>query len=226
MLLFTIGIAPVLAVLFYVYIRDRYEKEPLRLLVVGVITGLAITYPIIQTEMVIAGFMPVTGIIGEAFFSGVVVAALTETAFKFLALFLLTWYNANLNEPFDGIVYSVFIALGFAWLENILYIFHPELGGLGTALIRASISIPAHALFAVTTGYYFAMARFDPSRRAGYLVNAFTATWLLHGAYDFLLLSQQPVLLVLFVPLMIFMWHNGLRQMERHLEISPFKRKA
>ena len=224
--LLSLGVAPVLTALFYIYARDKYEKEPARLLVVGTIIGIAVTYPIIHAETFLTGFMPVTGIVGEAFYSGVMVAALTETAFKFTVLYLLTWNNRNLNEPFDGIVYSVFISLGFAGLENVLYVYHPELGGVGTALIRAALSVPAHALFAVTTGYYFAMAKFEPYHRGRFLFKAFAVTWLLHGAYDFLLMAQMPVLMVLFVPLMAYMWHRGIWQLKVHSEASPFKNNA
>jgi RsiW-degrading membrane proteinase PrsW (M82 family) len=106
-----------------------------------------------------------------------------------------------------------------------LYIFHPELGGLGTALIRAALSVPAHALFAVTTGYFFTMAKFNAGKRSSYLIKAFAAAWLLHGVYDFLLLSGHPVLIALFAPFMVLMWRGGFIQMKKHLDISPFKRK-
>jgi RsiW-degrading membrane proteinase PrsW (M82 family) len=223
MRLLALALAPALILLAYVYIRDRYEKEPWRLLIVGVIFGVTITYPIIQVENLITSYLPVTGILGEALYSGFCVAAFTETAFKFTVLFLLTWNNRNLNERFDGIVYSVFIALGFAGLENVLYVFHDELGGAQTALIRAALSVPAHMLFAVTTGYFFAMAKFVPERKAWYLAKAFFVTWFIHGAYDFVLLSDTPHYLLLLVPLMAWMWRNGLRQMKKHIGASPFK---
>lgn len=224
MRLLSIALAPVLASLFYIYIRDRYEKEPWRLLAVGVIFGVIITYPIIQVENLITGWIPITGIIGEAAYSGYLVAALTETAFKFIILYFLTWRNKNLNEPFDGIVYSVFIALGFAGLENVLYVYHPELGGVSTALLRAALSVPAHGLFAVTTGYYFAMAKLRREQRGWFLAKAFVVTWFLHGTYDFLLMSEMSYYLIAFIPLMAWLWIGGFRQMKRHSIASPFRK--
>ena len=218
-----ISTAPVLAVLFYIYIRDQYEKEPWRLLIVGIVFGVIITHPIIQTENVIASFIPITGIIGEAFYSSFLVAAFTETAYKFTVLFLLTWRNKNLNERFDGIVYSVFISLGFAGLENVMYVFNPQIGGISTALSRAFLSVPAHGLFAVTTGYYFAMAKFVPKKRSMYLLKAFLVTWLIHGTYDFILLSGMTYYLLFFIPFLVLLWINGFRQMKRHIQASPFK---
>lgn len=226
----SLAVVPVLIVLMYIYIRDRYEKEPIRLLVVGIIAGLVITYPVIYTSLAVSGlaaFLPVQGRLSEAAYSAFAVAAFTETAFKFAALYFLTWRNPNLNEPVDGIVYSVFISLGFAGAENVLYVLHPYLGGMGTAFVRALVSIPAHALFAITTGYYFAMARFEKekSKQRVNLFKAFAVTWLIHGIYDFMLLSEMFVLLLLFVPFLFWLWHNGLNKIQRHLDISPFKRK-
>jgi len=223
MTILAMALAPVVTVLFYIYIRDKYEKEPARLLVVGVIMGLAVTYPIIKTQTWIMTFLPITGIYGEALFTAFITAAMTETAFKLAVLYFLTWHNLNLNEPFDGIVYSVFIALGFAGLENVLYVTHPLLGGVQTALVRMIFSVPAHALFAVTTGYFFTMAKFDKSRRGRHMFLAFAAAWAFHGTYDFLLMSGNMGLLALFVPLLMFMWHRGFVWMRRHLEASPFR---
>lgn len=217
------AVAPALIAVFYIYVRDRYEKEPWRLLLTGTVFGVIITYPIIQAENLVLSFLPITGTLGEAFFDAFIVAAFVETAFKYAVLFLLTWKNRNLNEHFDGIVYSVFISLGFAGLENVLYIFNPLFGGMLTALARAFLSVPAHGFFAVTTGYYFSMAKFEPQKRARYLTSAFFATWLMHGVYDFILLSGMKYYLLLFIPLIAYLWVNGFRQMKRHIEKSPFK---
>ena len=80
-----------------------------------------------------------------AFFS----SAGVEEAVKFLFLFFLILGNRNFNEPLDGIVYGVFVSLGFAWAENVIYVTHPILGGYETALERALLSVPGHGLFGV-----------------------------------------------------------------------------
>lgn len=221
--LFVMALAPALACLFYIYIRDKYEKEPIRLLVIGTIFGVIITFPIIQAENIVTSFLPICGRLTEAFYVSFFVAGLVEETFKFAVLFFLIWRDKNLNEPIDGIVYSVFISLGFAGLENILYVFNPELGGMTTALSRAIFSVPSHGFFGVTMGYYFAMAKFEPQHRTKSLLKAFFVTWLIHGVFDFILLADFKYFMVLFLPFVIIMWINGLKKIKSHLEKSPFK---
>ena len=215
------ALAPGLALLTYFYLKDRYEQEPLIMVIKVFLLGFLIVVPV----MIIQRGMT-SGFGGNPYVESFIISSFVEEFLKWFVLYHMIYNHTEFDEPYDGIVYSVFIALGFAGLENVLYVLHPELGGLGTALIRAVLSVPAHGLFAVTTGYYFAMAKFHPSRRSLFLLKAFAVTWFLHGAYDFLLMAQMPIFLVLFVPLMAYMWHNGLRQIKAHLEASPFKISA
>ena len=76
---------------------------------------------------------------------------------KFLAFYVFFWKERNFNEKFDGIVYAVYIALGFAGIENIVYAFT---GGVGVGLVRALTAVAAHALFGVVMGFYFGLAGF------------------------------------------------------------------
>lgn len=221
--LFLVALAPVLICLFYVYVRDKYEKEPINLLTVGVIVGFIGTFPIIQTETFVLGLMPICGMTIEALYDSFIVAALVEEGFKFVLLFFLTWWNRNFNEWFDGIVYSVYISLGFAWLENILYVFNPDLGGMTTALARSVFAVPGHGFFGVMMGYYFALAKFEPEKRVRYLVLAFLSAWFVHGMYDFILTLHQFYVFVLFVPFFVMMCRNGLKKMDEHVKRSPFK---
>jgi len=222
--LFILSLAPTCAALFYMYIRDKYEKEPVRLLVTGLLFGMLITFPIMQTATYSTLLLPLnSGRLGDAAFTAFVSSSLVEEAFKFTVLFFLIWFNKNLNEPLDGIVYAVFISLGFAGIENVLYVFNPELGGISTAVLRAVFSVPGHALFGVMMGYYFALAKFEPNKRAKHLFSAFIGAWLLHGAYNFILMSGMTYWFVVFVPFVLLMWRGGLKKIKRHLAISPFK---
>jgi RsiW-degrading membrane proteinase PrsW (M82 family) len=223
--LVTAAIAPVLICLFYIYVRDKYEKEPWRLLTVGVVLGAVILFPIIQAENFMTGLMPLTGATGEALYTSFAVAAFVEESFKFVLLFALTWRNRNLNEPFDGIVYSSFISLGFAGAENILYVINPDLGGMGTALTRAFVSVPAHGVFGVMMGYYFVMAALSGNRAAN-LAKAYLYTTILHGLFDFPLLAGFPLAWAFFAPLFAWMGFRAAKQMRLHSEASPFKTDA
>ena len=218
-----LAVAPVFICLVYIYVRDKYEKEPWRLLVTGVVIGAVMTFPIMQAEVFMMRFMPITGRLGEAVFISFAVAALVEEGFKFVVLYFLTWRDSNLNERMDGIVYAVFISMGFAGVENVLYVFSPHLGGLDTALMRALVSVPSHGFFGVVMGYYFALAKFEQSRRKRHLFNAFFITWVLHGIYDVILLSGYTYYLVAFIPFLLIFWRNGLKKIKTHLASSPFK---
>ena len=163
------ALAPVIIVCFYVYIRDKYEKEPIRLLLLGVFFGLLISAPIMAVENLLTTMTPNKNFLIEALYTSFIVASGTEELFKFIILYFLVWKNKNFNEPFDGIVYAVFISLGFAGIENVLYIFNPYLGGYQTAIARAIFSVPGHGLFGVSMGYYYAIAKFNKTT----LVTAF-----------------------------------------------------
>lgn len=218
-----LAVAPGLICLFYMYVRDKYEKEPWRLLVVGVVFGAVLTFPIMQGEGFMMRFMPAVGQLGEAVYISFAVAALVEEGFKFVVLYFLTWRNNNLNERLDGIVYAVFISLGFAAVENVLYVFNPQMGGMETALMRAVVSVPSHGFFGITMGYYFALGKFEPQKRGRHLLKAFFVTYMLHGLYDVILLSGHAYAFVAFVPFLLVFWRNGLRKIKAHLEASPFK---
>src|SRR4030065_967781 len=180
-----ISLAPILIIAFYIYNRDKYEKEPLSILLRALLAGVLIVLPVVLIEKLV--IMPAEGMEGlpAAAYTAFIVAALTEEGMKFLAFYLFFWRNGNFNERFDGIVYAVYISLGFAGIENVLYVFT---GGYGVGLVRALTAVPAHALFGVVMGYYFSMARFIPGRRTIYLILAFSLPFVFHGLYDFLLM--------------------------------------
>ena len=140
---------PVAAGLFFLYIKDKYEKEPWKMLFLGVLFGLytaAVVYAL--GSFLEERFPHEETPFYTAFFS----SAGVEEAVKFLFLFFLIWGNRNFNEPLDGIVYGVFVSLGFAWAENVIYVTHPILGGYETAFARALLSVPGHGLFSVRMG--------------------------------------------------------------------------
>jgi RsiW-degrading membrane proteinase PrsW (M82 family) len=91
------------------------------------------------------------------------------------------------DEPYDGIVYSVMVGMGFATVENIGYVYQH---GINTALLRMFLSVPAHATFAILMGYFVGKAKFIPEKRFYYLfMGLFWATFF-HGTYDFFLFLQ------------------------------------
>ncbi|MDF1548403.1 MAG: PrsW family glutamic-type intramembrane protease [Bacteroidales bacterium] len=215
-----ISFAPIILILIYIYKRDKYEKEPMGLLAKALALGAIITLPIIFIEIFLKTFFETGDKIAIAFYDGFVVAALTEEVFKYLAFILLIWKNRNFNELFDGIIYAVFISLGFAAVENFFYVY--GFGG-NVGVLRAFTAVPAHALFGVAMGYYFGLARFDKRQQTKYLWLAILIPIMLHGFYDFFLMSENGILLLLFLPFIVYLWISGFKKMKKHSLNSVFK---
>jgi RsiW-degrading membrane proteinase PrsW (M82 family) len=218
-----ISLAPILIIAFYIYSRDKYEKEPLSVLLKALLTGVLIVLPVVLIEKILSMPSEMMEGLPAAAYTAFLVAGLGEEGIKFLAFYIFFWNSRNFNEKFDGIVYTVYIALGFAGVENILYVFS---GGYGVGLVRAITAVPAHALFGIVMGYYFGLAKFNTERRKGYLILAFLLPFIFHGTYDFLLMGNSPVLLILFVPIFIYFWIGGFKKMSLASDASSFRRTS
>jgi RsiW-degrading membrane proteinase PrsW (M82 family) len=214
------SLAPVLIILFYIYFRDKYEKEPLGLLIKALLLGVVIVVPVVITERLLMNFMPQSGKVAAAAWHAFVVAGISEELFKFLALYLLIWKSPSFNEKFDGIVYAVFVSLGFAGVENVIYVLE---GGMQTALIRAITAVPAHAIFGITMGYYLGIAHMYTELKGRYLLRALVVPIVLHGIYDFILMMENGWLLLLFVPYVVVLYLMGMKKMKVLSDSSIFK---
>ncbi|MBN1338132.1 MAG: PrsW family intramembrane metalloprotease [Bacteroidales bacterium] len=205
-----IALAPVLIILFYVYIRDKYNREPLGLLIKTLFVGGLAVIPVVYMESYLGKSFDTGSYLLAAAWNGFVVAAFTEESFKFIALYILIWNNRNFDEKFDGIVYAVFVSLGFAAVENIFYVFEY---GHSAGFSRALTAVPAHAVFGVVMGYYFARAKFEKSNSALNFLKALFVPVFLHGLYDFILMTEHNLLLIAFIPFLIYLWRTGFRRM-------------
>ncbi|MBO7579079.1 MAG: PrsW family intramembrane metalloprotease [Prevotella sp.] len=182
------------AILFWGYIwkMDR-KKEPTPLLVKATCYGVLICLPVAMVESMISGVLfdeggPTTlfGATVDAF----MVAAIPEEAFKLFALHRILKNNPYFDEHFDGIVYAVCVGLGFAGLENILYLFDNAEDWLSVAFLRSLMAVPGHYAFAVLMGYYYSVYHFvNRSRRTWAMI--LVAPVLAHGLYDALLMSAM-----------------------------------
>ena len=229
MMLLGLATAPVMGLLFYLYIRDKYEKEPWHMLSVSVLFGVVITAPIVFVGNMSLFLLPQHwGLFGEAVFSAFVVSGFVEEFFKFVVLFLLTWKSPELNEKFDGIVYGVYVSLGFAFVENVLYVTSDDLGGVATALSRGIISVPGHGLFGVFMGYFFTRAKWthhgqrqSAKGRACFLALALGVPVLIHAVYNLLLLTDISI--YVFLAYVALLYYGAAVLLKLHTEASPFK---
>ncbi len=218
--LIVLALAPVIIIALYFYYRDKYEKEPILMLVKALGAGIIIVIPIIIIEKLLMTIIIILPHQAQAFYRAFIVAGFTEELFKFLVLYIIIWSNKNFNEKFDGIVYAVFISLGFAGVENIMYVLQH---GVATGYVRALVSVPGHALFGITMGYYFGLAKFYLEKRKQFMIRSFLYPVILHGVFDFILMLGNYRLLIGFVPYVVFLYIDGLRRIRRISQSSIYR---
>lgn len=190
-LLILFAILPAAALMAYIYRKDKLEKESPALLRLLALYGVVSTVPAIVLEMI--GSSVVSAIFRQdsflyAFVMNFIVVAAVEEGVKFYFLSRKSWTSPEFNCQFDGVVYAVFVSLGFALLENILYVLRY---GFSVAVSRALLSVPGHGCFGVFMGAFYGLAKryanygcpkkCRKSLRLSVLVPA-----VLHGIYDFI----------------------------------------
>ncbi len=191
---------PVLILLWWICRQDRVEKEPPALLAKLFFLGVISAIPAMLLEMLAE--IPLQEVRGDTlriFLENFLGVALMEELCKFVLLKWGSWRSPEFNYRFDGIVYAVFVSLGFAAIENILYVTQ---SGLGVALARALLSIPGHMVFAVFMGAFYSKAK---SRKLtgrsgswGLMLVGLLVSVVLHGFYDFCLTMDSGALYAVF----------------------------
>jgi RsiW-degrading membrane proteinase PrsW (M82 family) len=200
------GIAPGLALLSYFYLKDQFGAEPISMVGRTFLFGALLVFPIMFIQYVLEVEHIVHSHLIEAFIS----TSLLEEFFKWFIVFYIAYQHAHFDEPYDGVVYGASVSLGFATTENILYLIG---NGVEHALGRALLPVSSHALFGVIMGYYFGKGKFSPHKRKWLILSLFLP-FLLHGIYDYILISQTNWIFVM-LPFMAFLWWLGLRKVKK-----------
>ena len=223
MTLLLLASAPVFTIIIFIYLKDKYEKEPKKLLLKSFLFGAVLSI-ITTTFISIAAnrIFPMTDYysIAQQFIKAFFVVALVEEFSKYIIVRYYCQRKKAFNEPFDGIVYAVMVSMGFAFTENLLYVFD---GGISTAITRAFTAVPAHATFGIIMGYFMGLAKFSNSKWKFNLAGLLFAT-IFHGTYDFFLfLDFIPGIWVgAFISLAIGIILSK-KAIKRHQENSHFK---
>jgi len=181
--LLALALAPGISIGIYIYLKDKHEREPLGLLFISFMYGvlstavtLLISWPL--EYLVTINEQNVVHQFGNAFFK----VAFVEEFSKFIFIRFILYNNKNFNEPFDGIVYACMVGMGFATLENIIYVFQY---GAPTGFVRMFTAVPAHACFAVLMGYFLGKAKFTHRKEIYYSFVALLVATVFHGTYDY-----------------------------------------
>lgn len=186
MSLLFLAVAPAMIIILYTYFKDKFEKEPIRFLFKNFLMGAFVSVIIALILSVVANYiLPLTDELSiyQQFIKAFFVVGLVEEFSKYVIVRFYAQKSVEFNEPFDGIVYAVMVSMGFAALENVMYVFQY---GVSTGIIRAFTAVPAHATFGILMGYFMGLAKFSKNRQLLNLIGLVVATFF-HGAYDFFL---------------------------------------
>jgi RsiW-degrading membrane proteinase PrsW (M82 family) len=241
--LLALSLSPGVAIILFIYFQDKYEHEPWKTL------SLSFSYGVFSLALAYVfskGFDTIFELerhdMAHNAFRAFILVALLEESLKFFFLRAIIYYNKNFDEPFDGIVYSVMIGMGFATAENIAYVFT---GGFEVALVRMFSAVPAHATFAILMGYFVGKAKFlyfkIPENETSPVNLVLIKNWfrgqrwmlgllglvlavLAHGVYNyFLFISYMPGLWVgSFITLGLAIYFSKMA-MEKQMAESPFR---
>ena len=174
-----LALLPVLVMLFHIVVIQDHDPEPPRTVGFAFVWGCLMVIPAIWSERAI--------VIENDFLNAMFGIAIIEEALKLAVLMIYIWKHKDFNDSFDAMVYAVVVSLGFAAVENVMYVIK---GGIQVAIARDIISVPGHANNGIVMGFFFAKAKtyFYHNRRGKqymYLVLALLAPTFLHGMFDY-----------------------------------------
>lgn len=211
--LLSLALLPAAVLLAYIYHMDTIEKEPWKLLIKLFLAGALCAVPAALFEEL--GLLMISCVKNKWIYNGLnafLVVAVAEEGCKF-AFLCATWCNDAFDYRYDAIVYAVCVSLGFAALENILYVFEY---GFATGLFRAFTSVPGHCFFGVFMGHWFGRAKYArfyglPNVR-GMLALSAIVPILLHGFYDYCcFMSEHIVFVLMFYVFLAVFFYGAIR---------------
>ena len=209
------GLLPAILLVLYVRHRDKLQPEPWPKILKGVLYGVL---SIIVSSFISLVWEPLPYHMGLGWMYEVPVirgiltsfynAAIPEETAKLFMLWLLLRKNEEFNQNIDGIVYAVCVAMGFAGLENIMYIFFEEENPWqDVAIMRSLFAVPGHYIFGVLMGFFYSIVHFRPQKYGKYRNMIWIAPVVAHGLYDSIIfLGEEHYLLgaLIYIPLIWF----------------------
>ena len=220
-----IAILPVACFIWWIYAKDKYEKEPPIKLLKYFFLGIVVSILAVVFEELLSKFNVYSGVLSKLYIS-FIVAGFCEEALKSMVLIPVLLKEKDFNEKLDGIVYSVCLSLGVAAVENIIYLMKEQFEAtFELGLTRGLISIPAHIMFAITMGYYISKYKFekDEYKKRKYLLEAVTIPFLLHGFFDFILMIGNIWAIIIFVVYVIILWKVSLDKLDKYTIYSKIR---
>ncbi len=211
--LLLLSVLPSIVLGVFIYKMDKVEKEPPTLLLKLFVFGILAIFLTLLISIIAYIIFPILESTYEDGYIKLAIATfigvgLIEEGSKWLFLKVSTWNDKNFTHIYDALIYAVFISLGFATLENILYVLQ---GGIGVAIMRAVLSVPGHVFFAVFMGYYYGIAKQaeinkNEKIKRKNLILSIVMPFVLHGTFDFCLLSRNIFFVLGYFLFVIFLY--------------------
>ncbi|MFD1018510.1 glutamic-type intramembrane protease PrsW [Thalassobacillus hwangdonensis] len=198
--------APVVAIMTFIYLNKKIELEPLPLIFRTFILGMVLVFPL----MFIQYAFRTEGVLGSPILESIILAGLLEEFFKWFVFIFVVYKHGAFDHHYDGIIYGVAISLGFATVENIIYLFA---NGIEYAWGRAIFPVSSHALFGLIMGYYIGKAKFKDTNQRWCLFLALFVPVGLHSVFDVILSSGMKQWIYIMIPFMILLWLIGIRKL-------------
>lgn len=192
------ALAPSIGLLIYFYKQDRKKPEPIGLITRIFFLGIVFTIPACLIEIMSDKiFFRLNGSTAlYNFLKAFMVAAFVEELIKLIIVKKFVYKNPHFDEVMDGIVYTIVASLGFAFMENLIYVID---GGIEVAVARAFTAVPMHAVASGIMGYYIGKAKFSENRKKENAL-IYKGLWFaifIHGTYNFLLFESPEISLIL-----------------------------
>lgn len=191
------GVLPAIVAMWIVDRLDAKRPEPARTRRLVVLFGMLSVIPALVLETVLSrtvgGWLEPQLTYQGASFQAFIVAAAVEEACKIVVVYWVVWRRPEFDERMDGIVYASRAGLGFALVENVMYLLGQTSlqGQLVVWVERALLAVPGHAMWTGMIGAAAARRRFD--RKGIGLIGGYLLAVAFHGAYDVSVFVQQPL---------------------------------
>lgn len=226
MLKLLIAILPIIVICMYIYRNDK-EKESKKLLIKLFIMGVFSCIPAAILETIVDYSFNMSRDDMNLFILliySIICIALVEELCKWFLVYNITYFNEEFNNIYDALVYSIFVSLGFAFFENILYVYAE---GIGIGILRAITSVPGHACNAIVMGNFLGIAKKynisnEDKLERKYLLLSILMPIITHGLYDYFALSNNLLYYFLFISFIILMYIYSLKKIKKLSVIGDY----
>ena len=229
LLLFIVSVLPVFLIGLFIYKKGKQNGSE-KLLVKLFIGGIGSCFLVLVVSLILKLIFPIMSAdrnslnLFELIIYVFIGVALVEESCKWIMVYKISYNDDQFDRFYDAIVYSVFVALGFACFENLLYVYS---NGIGNGIARALLAVPGHACDGIFMGYYLGLAKIsDLNSRKDLkkknLILSIVVPTILHEIYDYCLFTGKPLFIILFFIFVICMYIYSFKKVKK---VSSINRK-